>query len=263
MNSQKPMIKQGWLRALLYVLAIVGLSLAVTQLGTDIRYTVLVASVVLITFLFRLFIDRKSFLSLGFNWRGHSNEAALGFFSGISIIGIGTLILTFAGYLSFIGFSYTNEILQTVGFLVAVAFIEELLFRGYLLNNLMQSVNKWIALFITALLFALVHTNNPDVTIVPVLNVFVAGFLLGINYIYTKNLWFSIFLHFIWNVFQGPVLGYEVSGFDMPAVLEQNLDGPDLLTGGTFGFEGSIICLVLIILFTAWFAYTFSRRYRF
>jgi membrane protease YdiL (CAAX protease family) len=145
---------------------------------------------------------------------------------------------------------------------VAVAFMEELVFRGYLLNNLMQSVNKWLALLITALLFAVVHISNPDVTILPVLNVFVAGLLLGINYIYTKNLWFSIFFHFIWNVFQGPVLGYEVSGFDMPFILEQNLEGPALLTGGEFGFEGSIICLLLIILFTTWFAYTFSQRYK-
>jgi energy-coupling factor transporter transmembrane protein EcfT len=148
-------------------------------------------------------------------------------------------------------------------FLVAVALIEELMFRGYLLNNLMHSLNKWLALLITAILFTLAHTDNPGVTILPVLNVFVAGVLLGINYIYTKNLWFSIFFHFIWNVFQGPVLGYDVSGIELQSLLQQNMEGPALLTGGAFGFEGSILCLALILLFTAWFAYAFSKRYKF
>ncbi len=256
MKIEKALIKQGWLRALLYILAVLGILLAVK------KYAIIVALVLLITFLFRKFVDGKSFVSLGFNWKGYSNEALMGFFAAISILGLGTLVLSFLRYLSFTGMSYQAEILPEVGSLIIVAFIEELLFRGYLLNNLMQSLNKWLALFITAVIFALAHIDNPDATILPVLNVFVAGILLGINYIYTKNLWFSISFHFAWNVFQGSVLGYDVSGIELASLLQQNIDGPALLTGGTFGFEGSVICLALILLFTAWFAYTFWRRYK-
>jgi membrane protease YdiL (CAAX protease family) len=239
------------------MLAILAIMMTVKQ------YVIIVALVLLVTFLLRKFIDRKSFISLGFNWKGYSNEACLGFFSAIAILGIGTIILSFLGYLSFTEITIQKDILVEVLFLVAVALIEEIMFRGYLLNNLMQSMNKWIALLITAILFTLAHTDNPGVTILPVLNVFVAGVLLGINYIYTKNLWFSIFFHFIWNVFQGPVLGYDVSGIELQSLLQQNMEGPALLTGGAFGFEGSIICLILILLFTAWFGYAFSKRYKF
>ncbi len=78
-----------------------------------------------------------------------------------------------------------------------------------------------------------------------VLKVFIGGLMLGINYIYTKNLWFGIFLHFGWNFFMGSVLGYEVSGINLQPLLTQNVTGPNLWTGGAFGFEGSVLSMVV------------------
>ena len=129
--------------------------------------------------------------------------------------------------------------------MLIVAFYEEVVFRGYILNNLLASVNKWLALLITAILFALAHSANPDFSIIPAINIFLAGILLGINYIYTKNLWFAIMLHFSWNFFQGPILGYKVSGLNMQSLLERELQGNVFFTGGNFGFEGSILATLL------------------
>jgi hypothetical protein len=142
-----------------------------------------------------------------------------------------------------------------------VSFTEELICRGYILNNLMQSMNKWLALALSSLVFAAFHSANPDVSIMSIINIYIAGLLLGINYIYTRNLWFSIFFHFVWNVFQGPVLGYDVSGLHLPGMLQQTLNGPDLLTGGPFGFEGSLICPLLTLAAIGYFGYSFSKRY--
>jgi uncharacterized protein len=122
-----------------------------------------------------------------------------------------------------------------------VAVSEETVFRGYILNNLAQSVNKWVALGISALLFALFHAGNPGITQLALLNLFLAGLLLGLNYLYTQNLWFAIMFHFSWNFFLGPVLGYEVSGLPLNSLLQQSIQGPDWITGGEFGLEGSVL----------------------
>lgn len=255
MNS-RPLIPFGWLRAFIYLVVVTVLALTIPN------YVLLVAAVLLLTILFRKFVDQQSFFSLGFQLKGFVNDAWLGLFTAVSILGIGTLVLFFAGYLSFIQIKFQPEILITIPFLIGVAFIEEIIFRAYILSNVLHSFNKWIALSISAVLFALAHSQNPGANILPVLNVLAAGAFLGLNYMYTRNLWFCILFHFAWNYLQGPVLGYEVSGLQIESLLQQNLEGPEMLTGGAFGFEGSIICLLLLITFSVWFAFVYRRRHQ-
>jgi membrane protease YdiL (CAAX protease family) len=169
------------------------------------------------------------------------------------------MVLVSFRFLYFTGIDLNlGDLLISLFLFILVAFTEEIAFRGYILNNLLQSMNKWVALSISAIAFALFHATNPGAGVLPVLNILVAGFLLGINYIYTRNLWFGIFLHFTWNFFQGPILGFEVSGYASPGVLQQTLKGSDLVTGGEFGFEGSVVCLFInlaaVILLGAYYA---------
>ncbi|MCD8292792.1 MAG: CPBP family intramembrane metalloprotease [Prevotellaceae bacterium] len=131
-----------------------------------------------------------------------------------------------------------------------VAIAEEVAVRGYLLGRLLHAgVPRYTALCISAALFALMHLMNPHIGLLPLLNIFLAGCLLGVAYTYTRNLWFAIGLHLFWNWLQGPVLGFEVSGADFGTTLFtlQPMKG-DLLTGGFFGFEGSLICTVATLL---------------
>ncbi|MGI8635048.1 MAG: CPBP family intramembrane glutamic endopeptidase [Segetibacter sp.] len=281
--TQKPVIKQGWIRAVVYL---IGVSIIVFtfqffgneimnrfKAGTEkgeasvINFGILYGFTGLLIFVFtwlmRKFIDRKSFVSLGFDWKGYSNEAGLGFFGALAILGVGSLILVATGYISFISASFNiNALLIEIAIMIVVAFVEELLFRGYLLNNLLQSVNKWTALAITSVLFALFHETNPDVTVFAIINIVLAGLLLGLNYIFTKNLWFGICFHFAWNYFQGPVLGYDVSGLKLSSIVQQTISGPDVWTGGAFGFEGSLLCPLLFVLSIVVFTFLFLRRYQ-
>ena len=281
--NKKPLIQQGWIRALLFVLLGLPISLFIA-FGIDVAtsgmyaYDYAKGSVDIISFLqdyvlknvefllmvwiFRTFIDKQTFFSLGFDWKGFQIDAWTGFFAAIMILFLGSMILVATQNLFFTNaFFNSKNIAASIVLFMLVAFIEEIVFRGYLLNNLLESINKWWALIITAAFFAFMHLQNNNITAVSILNLFLAGMILGINYIYTRNLWFAIFFHFAWNFFQGGVLGYKVSGIESGAsIMQQNLSGDPLLTGGLFGFEGSAICTILLTLMLIIFAWRFSKK---
>lgn len=281
--NKKPLVQYGWLRALLFVLLGFPLAFAI-GFGIDIlvngeyAYDYAVGSVpiasflqdylmknigfIIMLFLFRKLVDKQSFYSLGFEWKKYQTDAWTGFFAALMILFLGSLILVVTKHLYFTNafFNATN-FLTAIALFVLVAFIEETVFRGYLLNNLLQSINKWLALIFTSALFAIVHLNNDNTNVLCIVNIFAAGLLLGVNYIYTKNLWFAIFLHFGWNFFQGSVLGYNVSGIETgSSIMQQRITGSEMLTGGAFGFEGSVLCTVLLFAVFFIFVWRYEKQ---
>src|SRR5882672_2884452 len=200
--TKKPLIKQGWLRVLIFCiiyflltgLNFIALVLLVKSIkgnpgnidqllnGEFLWLSILVAafSALLVVFIFRQFADRKSFASMGFNSSGYLNDALSGFLLALSILGIGTIILFASKHLQWtdITFSGTDLFIE-FGMLLIVAFYEEIVFRGYILNNLMESFNRWIALLLSAVLFTVFYLDNPGINIIPLLNIFLAGNLLG------------------------------------------------------------------------------------
>jgi membrane protease YdiL (CAAX protease family) len=270
--SKKPLISSGWLRVLIFVVVyiilllsaatIAGLIIAMggkniskddinKLMNTDFLWLTVLSSLIIsliVVFVFRKFIDRKSFVSLGFETEGYMPDAVSGLFLAPVILGLGSLMLFSSGHLKWvdIDFNATNLFIS-LGIFIMVAISEEIVFRGYILNNLLTSFNKWIALGISALLFMLAHLGSDSIGFLPLLNIFLAGILLGINYVYTKNLWFAMLLHFSWNFLQGPILGFKVSGLTIQTLLQTELKGDILLTGGDFGFEGSFIDTLITI----------------
>lgn len=288
MNEREPLIKQGWLRVFLFFTGFylfqliggfaVGMIMILINGATDTKETlaklsaggdtVTIAIMVLLTFvmalllvfIFRKFIDRKTVYSLG--WSFSIKNALVGFFAGIASVGLGTLTLVGMKNLQFTGWLVNAEdLFISLGIMILVAIAEELMFRGYILNNLMQSTGRYAALFISAILFAAAHLANPNFNWLSFTNIFLAGLFLGINYIYTQNLWYAVMLHFAWNFFQGPILGYEVSGLNFQNVLQQELTGNELITGGAFGFEGSAVASVMMILFTVLISVAYRKKF--
>lgn len=289
-ETSKPLIKQGWLRVILffvvYFFALIALAVPTGMLlawikksgiaqGEEIKIGELLSgeylwlisltslfATLLVVFIFRRLVDRKSMVSLGLRFRNHLYDAAAGFFLGPAILGIGTLVLYFTKHLFWNDIIFdSGDLLLGFGTMLLIAFGEEMAFRGYILNNLLDSFNKWIALFITSLLFSLFHLGNSSIGFIPLVNIFLAGFLLGINYIYTRNLWFSVFLHFSWNFFQGSLLGYKVSGIGLGSLIQTQLKGGPMVTGGEFGFEGSIIDTALTLIAILILFLVYERKY--
>ncbi len=141
----------------------------------------------------------------------------------------------------------------TICLLVAVA--EELLFRGFMFQRLIQAFGKYAAQLIVAGLFLLTHINNPGmigiVKTLASINIFIASILFGIAYIKTHGLAMPLGLHFMANFMQGTVLGFGVSGGKEPSLLKPIFtNAPIWLSGGDFGIEASILGLFFVILMT-------------
>lgn len=151
----------------------------------------------------------------------------------------------------------------TALFFLLVAVTEEMAMRGFVLGRLLDyGVNKFWALLISSLLFSLMHLFNPNFALIPFLNIILAGFMLGASYIYTRNLVFSITAHLLWNWVQGPVLGFQVSGLHFAdSCFTLKLSGSSLINGGSFGFEGSLVCTVLLIAITLLLVKEYSETY--
>ena len=274
-----PLIKYGWLRAVLFLISaliasaiftFIGMMVLALIFGLDfstiatnardfIKDIGLPANITIAFFgfmgmlvmawIFRRFIDGKTFNSLGFKFSEYKKDFLIGLLFGFVLIASGFVILLILGNLSISDTNFNIPLLFGYVFLFTIGSLnEEIMIRGYILTNFCDSMNKYIALIVSSLLFAIMHLANANVTVLSFVNIFLAGTLLGIYYIHKRNLWFPISLHFSWNFFQGPIFGFEVSGVDITGVIIQDIQGPDLITGGTFGFEGSIIATLLMVI---------------
>lgn len=275
-KNQSPAIKKGWVRVILMILSyivatiliqgIVGVIIAAVtktnmmelqnllsnpdHLGIMILMQLVGLLIAFgVIFIYRKFIDRKTIFSLGFDLKNKSIDMILGMVVGFGLMLIGFYTLKLTNHLEVTDIQYNSKVVfGGFFFFIIVAIAEEIIFRGYVLANFMDSFkNKYLALFLSSLLFAIFHGLNPNLSWVGFINLFVAGLALGITYIHTKNLWFPIFLHLSWNYFQGPIFGFEVSGLNFSSVIHQEVTGNDLITGGNFGFEGSILITILLI----------------
>lgn len=132
----------------------------------------------------------------------------------------------------------------------AVAVTEEVLFRGFIFQRLMDGVGAWPAQLLIGALFTLTHSDALQhagaLGVLAGVNIFVASLAFGAAYLRTRSLALPIGLHLAANFVQGGVLGFGVSGSDDPGLLRVALNGPDWLTGGAFGLEASLPGLLCV-----------------
>ena len=211
------------------------------------------------------FIDRKPLISIGLSVKDKANEMLVGLGFALAFIGGLFLLLWLLGAITITGYvGFKPGVFFVSMMLFLAAFDEELIFRGYILNSMMDSSSRWVALAGSSALFALMHAGNPSVwsNWVPMTELFAAGFILGISYTFTKNLWFPTFFHFGWNFFQG-LLGFEISGVNVDSwkmISHENTGNvPDIISGGAFGIEGSVITLSCTIICT-YFIYKYYNE---
>ncbi len=200
---------------------------------------------------------------MGFRIKGRGKDMFYGFCVAAAIYAIGYIVSLIAGWVSIDGWHFDpTYLLVQFLFYILVAMMEESMMRGFVLGHMLDvGMNKFLALLISSFLFACLHLGNPGMTHFSLFNLTLAGILLGVAYIYTRNLWFPISLHLFWNFIQGPILGYDVSGIgEEDTLLKLNISDNTLMNGGDFGFEASLPCTILMIIATGLIIYYFETK---
>jgi membrane protease YdiL (CAAX protease family) len=145
---------------------------------------------------------------------------------------------------------YLERIGVALLLLAPAALAEEIVFRGVPLILLDRTAGRGLAIGVTALLFALAHSYNPDITTLSIGNICVAGLFLGIALFARGGLWAALGFHLGWNwaivALDAPVSGID---FRIPFI-NYNPGGPAWLTGGKFGPEGGVIATLVLGLAT-------------
>lgn len=184
-------------------------------------------------------------------------QFGLGCVIGAALMAAPAMVLSMFGLVSWEGSPQGFAALApafTLFTLVAVT--EEVMFRGFVFQRLIDGLGAWPAQFIIGGFFVLTHFDGLQSAgaLAPMagLNIFLASIMFGLAFTRTKSLALPIGIHFAANFVQGGVLGFGVSGNDESGLLSPNLaPGADWLTGAAFGLEASfpgLICVAITVL---------------
>jgi len=263
-------LRAGW-RVLLFLLAVpivsrifmiiikplFGSTLENAAISWFFRGVVVVITATLVVWLFRRYVDKKSLTSLGLRFEG---RALLDIVVGFALSGL------MAGIIFFVLFQFKflvikeiswngngiSPLLETflwfLGVGAAVAWSEELGFRGYILQNMGEGIGIVWAVAVSCVLYGLIHMSNPNSTLLSGVLIALIGYLRIFGWLRTGQLWLSMGMHAGWNFFQGPIFGFGVSGFGSQCLIKHSLSGPQWITGGPFGPEASVVVVPVVLL---------------
>lgn len=194
---------------------------------------------------FARFIERRApgDLALG----PMPRELGLGLLIGSGLYTLCVVVLTAIGVIRFESINPVSILIPAIAMALSSGFLEELLFRGALFRIVEQWLGSWASVIISSAVFGLVHLMNPAATMTGAIFISIeAGVLLAAAYMLTRRLWLGIGFHISWNYTQSAVFSGIVSGgVAEPGLFKTVATGPDILTGGNFGLEASLIaCLV-------------------
>jgi len=270
LNSNENRLRAGW-RILIFIVFFILISRILSKVTLNIfdhsdkttwdwwvtRGFVVILASSIVVWIVRKYVDKKTFISLGLRI---DSLAIKDFFVGLVISGlmIGTIFVVFLilGFLEIREISWNSNgifavfeiLLWFFGIGLAVGWSEELAFRGYLLQNMKDGMGLFWAVLISCILYGLLHMSNPNSTILSGILIAIFGYLRIFGWLRSGQLWLSMGMHAGWDFFQGPILGFTVSGMNTESLIKQTISGEDWITGGSFGPEAGIVVIPVIIL---------------
>jgi len=212
------------------------------------------------------YLDRRRFRDFGFHFKtGWRRDFIFGLALGVLLMALIFVIELAAGWIHITGFlqntqpgyTFFTGMLGVLLLYVCVGINEELWMRGYLLHNLAEALrfkflsNRFAILaayLVSSIIFGFLHAFNPNATLLSSLAIGAAGLFLGLGFILTGDLAIPIGIHITWNLFEGNVFGFPVSGLASTTTFIQiSQSGPVAWTGGNFGPEAGLAGLAAIL----------------
>ncbi len=194
-------------------------------------------------FLYR-FYEKRRITELGF--KGFGKQAVIGTALGVGVVAVVVMVLALTGSYTITALNRSENLLIALILSLCVGLFEEVLSRGVLFRLCEKMTGTIGAICISSVVFGAVHITNEGMNLTGCINIAVtAGVMFSAAYVITRSLWLPIFIHAAWNFTMGGIFGATVSGTDYPGWLISEIEGPQWLTGGTVGPEGSVVLTVL------------------
>lgn len=207
-------------------------------------------------YLFR-FYDKRKITELSIKYL--LKEMFGGFFFGFFTISLSIFILYLLGYYQAISISTSHYSIKFFTVLMFAALVEDLFHRGLII----RVCENWLGTNLTLVIGMLVemqHIFNPNSNLFSLFLYMIWGFTMAMMFIYTKRIWLPFFFHLGWN-FSQPFYGSNLTGLnDMGSIIQSKFNGPELLTGGAVGIEGSIFTASFLLLIGIIFYYRAKRE---
>ncbi|HFU4001567.1 TPA: lysostaphin resistance A-like protein [Streptococcus suis] len=226
------------------------------------------AFISLAVILWARFLEKSSWAGLGMFKKGALKDFLLGWGLGAAMLTACVLLMWGFGAVQFTSFhmspAFLGEFLVLVLAWSVQGTTEELLTRGWMFSSLSAKHNIPIGILISSLFFTFIHLGNNAISLIPLLDLTLFAILACLVMLKTGNLWVIGGIHAAWNCFQGNVFAFPVSGTQAgQAFIAVETSGPDWLSGGAFGVEGSVISLVIQGLIIGWLIYDlyFKNKY--
>jgi uncharacterized protein len=215
----------------------------------------LLATTLFVSWVLTRYVNRKHFAAIGLWFHPRAiREFGIGMLLGFLMMAGIFILLSAAGYAHISWLARTSgemvtTVLYSFVFFAVAAAGEEVLFRGYVFQTMAQGITVLPAILVMSGIFGIAHAANPNANTFSIANVMLAGIWLSFAYLKTRGLWLPFGLHLAWNFSQTTLFGFPTSGitFADQKLLSTTTAGPDWITGGAFGPEGSILATLALI----------------
>lgn len=214
--------------------------------------SVIASLLVLISYLyfFRLYEKRKI---TELSTKGMGKSLGKGLLLGMFLQALTLLIIAIVGEFKIVSVNPLYYIVFPLMMAFGSSVFEEILFRGVIFRIIEEKLGSYIALIISAAIFGFAHLANPETSIFAAIGIAVqAGVLLGAAYIYSRNLWLPIAIHFGWNFLES-AMGTNVSGNSVKSLFVSETIGKGVFVNGGFGpedtLQATVFCFIIAIVF--------------
>ncbi|MBK6574284.1 MAG: CPBP family intramembrane metalloprotease [Saprospiraceae bacterium] len=223
---------------------LVGKLLDLTVLDKDIKNLIagiVVAILAIVSYIYLYtFYEKREITE--FTKNGIIKSLTIGIILGVVLQSLTILVIYLKGGYSIVTINPILFLVPPLTMAFTSAIFEETLMRGIIFRITEEKLGSYFGLIISAVIFGAMHLANPNSSMTAAIGLAIqAGLLLASAYIYARNLWFPIAIHFAWNFTQSAIFGANVSGNTISKTLvTSKIEGAEWFTGGQFGPEGSI-----------------------
>ena len=208
----------------------------------------------LATILYCVIVEKRNLRSLGFTGKvfDYLTGAVLAIVLLAVIVGAGlaTKVLRFDGMIASANTSYLALLF---GAFVIQSLAEEILSRGFLLPSLAKKTSLPVAILVSSTAFALPHLASVveaegAFAVIGVANLYLVSLVFSMLFLLRSNIYIVAGLHCVWNFILYGVMGLAVSGSEAnpDALMAFEGTGENLLTGGIYGLEASIVTTAVL-----------------